>query len=107
MCNFLGAVQINEIVNKVYLLLENQISSLGIELHFDLGENLPSLDVVSNQIQQVIFNVMLNAMDTMPNGGALFVKTYLNNGLILLDVIDTGPGISDEIANQVFEPFLG
>ncbi len=108
-------------------LLENQIARQGIHLDLRLEPDLPPVFVVSNQIQQVILNVILNAMDAMPGGGQLIIlgrmvpqpagrRTKRQKGAATqtaepkpqyLEVFfqDTGPGLTAEIEKNIFEPY--
>ncbi|MGE5699024.1 MAG: ATP-binding protein [Deltaproteobacteria bacterium] len=60
------------------------------------------------QLQQIFLNIVLNAVDAMPNGGTLGVRTYFEKGpdLIHVEISDTGKGISREHADQIFQPFF-
>ena len=63
------------------------------------------IDVVSSQIQQVFFNLILNAFDAMPGGGMLTIQARaVANGVELL-FEDSGLGIPEELRNNIFEPF--
>jgi signal transduction histidine kinase len=80
----------------------------AIEIVKDFDGNLPSVQVDPQQLQQVFLNLLLNALDAMPGGGYLTVKTYYDNGIdsIQIDISDTGKGIEGEIADRIFEPFF-
>ena len=74
---------------------------------FTAGDSLALVDRV--QIQQVLMNLMRNAMEAMRNSERreLIVRTSLeDDGYIAVEVADTGPGISDEIADRLFQPFV-
>ncbi len=60
------------------------------------------------QLQQIFLNIVLNAVDAMPNGGTLGVRTFFEKGpnLIHIEISDTGKGISREHAGQIFQPFF-
>ena len=88
------------------------IGSLGtalpstIELTCDLERGRHSVEADPVEIQQAVLNLALNARDAMPEGGKLTLRTSRAGYRILLDVIDTGVGMSAEVRSRMFEPFF-
>jgi signal transduction histidine kinase len=78
----------------------------NVELNEDFGSDLKSVAVDSGQIQQVLVNVINNAVQSMPEGGRLTISTREKNGLLELSVTDTGSGITDEDKGKIFEPLF-
>ncbi|HAY85459.1 MAG TPA: hypothetical protein DCY42_11210 [Chloroflexi bacterium] len=106
-----GALQkqktnIVDLIDKVLALLEKQLSTQGVEVIQDYEANLPELRVVSNQIQQVFFNLVLNAMEVMQEGGKLSISAKVNGSHLWVEFQDTGPGVASEIQDTIFEPFV-
>jgi signal transduction histidine kinase len=97
---------INELIDRVILLLENQLNSNHIVIKKLFKKNLPSVLVVDNQIQQVFFNLFLNSMEAMPNGGTITLKTSSNLQDVSVFIEDTGLGIADSQRDNIFEPFV-
>jgi len=95
-----------ELVDKVLALLDKQLSNNEIEVVRDYQENLPELRVVSNQIQQVFFNLILNAMEVMKDGGQLIISAKIHQPNLYIEFQDTGPGVSPEVRHTIFEPFV-
>jgi signal transduction histidine kinase len=60
----------------------------------------------SDQLRQVFLNLMLNAIDAMPDGGTLKVRTAAQAGVLIAEVADTGIGIPDTLRDRLFEPFF-
>jgi len=60
---------------------------------------------VEHEIREVIINLLSNAMDAMENGGVLSVKTYDEEDKVVVEIMDTGSGIPEEIREEIFEPF--
>ncbi|MEK7848219.1 MAG: ATP-binding protein, partial [Chloroflexota bacterium] len=60
----------------------------------------------SGELRQVLTNIMLNALDAMPQGGTLSVKTHQQDGMAVIAIADTGAGIPPEIQGKVFDPFF-
>lgn len=97
---------LNEIIEDVFLLLENECIKRDIYIRLELEENLPSLFLNPRQIKQLILNLGFNALDAMNCHGKLTIGTkYQQNNLIQLIVSDTGHGISKEHLGKLFEPF--
>jgi len=97
---------LNEVVRRVLKLLEVQLKDHSIEVHLDLSPDLPHPYLVGDQIQQVIFNIVLNSIDAMPAGGELFLKTSREQGSLQVRIEDSGPGITEEERTRIFEPFV-
>jgi CheY-like chemotaxis protein len=97
-------------------LLRNVLGP-GIEKRFDLDEEeLPPVMADPTQLEVAVLNLAINARDAMPDGGVLTFRTRrvkvvndpdLDNGnYVELSIIDTGPGMSEEVAARAFEPFF-
>lgn len=100
-------VSANELIRSTLKLLEGKLSSSEIEVGTELEPDLPAIQADPAQIRQVLINLILNSLEAMPEGGELMVRTSLHEpGQIRIEVGDTGHGISDEIADQVFDPFF-
>jgi signal transduction histidine kinase/CheY-like chemotaxis protein len=99
-------VNINEVIDKVLKLLDTQLIENKISVHRDFGDNLPLVSIVDNQIQQVLFNLILNAMEAMPNGGQIYIITIVEQDTVAILVEDTGPGVEEEHREEIFEPFV-
>ena len=99
-------VDVLELLQHVLNLTLQQLSQRHIEVKTDLPESLPPIFAVSSQIQQIFFNLILNALDAMPAGGELRIKAQaLENG-VEITFHDTGPGIPENHRNDIFEPFF-
>ena len=97
---------VNELIERVFTLLEKQLSNNNTKIQKKFGKKLPPVLVVSNQLQQVFFNLSLNAMEAMPDGGTLEVSTRRNGKTVEIDFQDSGEGVPKEIRDNIFEPFL-
>jgi two-component system sensor histidine kinase HydH len=78
----------------------------GLEVVRTLGAALPEVALDAGQIRQAVLNLVVNAVQAMPHGGRLTIRTLLEGSTALVEVEDTGPGIPDEITARVFEPFF-
>jgi signal transduction histidine kinase len=110
-------VNINELSLTTMELLSSQFSSAKVKTRLDRAEGLPRVAGDPDRLQQVMINLLLNAVQAMPEGGALAVETRsirrarpgLEGGaeqaFVTFSVQDTGGGISAEIKDKIFDPF--
>lgn len=98
-------IKLNEVVGESLGLFEGRLEKEGIELKKSLSPELPEITVDAGQVNQVLVNLIVNAIQAMPNGGTLTVRTEAMDGHVLIYVEDTGIGMSDEVMEQIFLPF--
>ena len=98
---------INDIVENALALASKRLQHSHVRVHTRLGETLPLIPVVADQIVQVFLNIIINAAEAMPSGGDLLVETRLSDDgdWLLISFQDTGPGLSAEQVANLFEPF--
>lgn len=96
---------LNQIVNDVLELLQPQITANKIDVRLSFSEHAPSLMIDESSMRGALMNLILNAVEAMPNGGTLSVTTGKTDDTLHLEIIDTGRGISEEEAKNIFEPF--
>ena len=73
----------------------------------DLAPDIPMVVGNANQLQQVLMNLAINAQQAMePDGGTVDIATYFDDENVYISVSDTGPGVSQEVAEKIFEPFF-
>ncbi|HET7564969.1 MAG TPA: ATP-binding protein, partial [Gemmatimonadaceae bacterium] len=99
---------LNEVVERTVRLRSYEMSTAGITCTTELASDLPSVTGDARQLQQVLLNLMTNAIQAMaPQGsGALTIVTRADGDRVVLEVSDTGPGIPPEARAHVFEPFF-
>jgi signal transduction histidine kinase len=71
-----------------------------------LGENLPRILIDVNQIKQVFINMMNNAIQAMPNGGNLTIRTLAEQEHVTVQFVDTGVGVPQKYLDKIFDPFF-
>jgi signal transduction histidine kinase len=99
-------VDLNELVRAVLRLLDAQLTSnAAIHPEVDLDPHLPSIQADPEQIKRALQNLALNAMDAMPGGGALRIQTRQYNNTVILEVSDTGQGLTKEECDRLFTPY--
>ncbi len=97
---------LNDIVNRVLELTAHSAKLAKVEVIKELDSSLPKLTADPNQLQQVCTNLVLNAIQAMPQGGKLTLRTSLEKDQLKLEVKDTGYGISPENMRKLFTPFF-
>lgn len=99
---------IHHLMNNTLLLVEHRLKIHKIHLHKTFNTTIPPLFIDENQIQQVILNLVNNAIDALPQGGDIFIETRLHTETKSIEVVfeDNGVGISGEDQKRVFSPFF-
>jgi signal transduction histidine kinase len=98
----------NKIIGELVEMLRAEADRYGVSINTDFSADLPGIRSDRVQLQQVLMNLMLNAIEAMKvTGGSLSVKSRLNEeGLLQISVSDTGPGLPATKEEQIFEPFF-
>jgi signal transduction histidine kinase len=99
-------VNLNLLVADGLYFVESRCQKSGIELVRELEEDLPEITADPGQIYQVLTNLAVNAIQAMPDGGCLTVCTSRKLAGVLLEVRDTGSGMSDTVKESIFTPFF-
>ena len=103
-------IDLNELLDDVLSLTKHLMQTSGVQLEVGLGKNLPWVSVDRNQIKQVFLNLFHNALQAMPNGGSLTVRTATRQRhgrkWVIASITDTGGGITPEHRERIFEPFF-
>jgi two-component system sensor histidine kinase/response regulator len=117
---------LNALINKAVLLIRHNLAKNHVSLKTDLDKRIPPVALDGVKIEQVLLNLFTNAIDAMPKGGALAVKTstqkvaethrdpgsreaghfYAGDTVVVVDVEDTGSGITPEALCKIFDPFF-
>lgn len=103
---FKGPVNLNRVVVDAIDLFKHHFEKEGIELVCVLSPELPTLAADAGQLMQVLVNLVVNAVQAMPEGGRLIVQTHLEDGHVVCTVEDTGVGMTEEVQNRLFVPFF-
>ena len=106
-------LDIRDPVRRALAMVKSRATAAGIGVEDDLHGDLPPIRANAQELEQVFLNLLLNALDAMPRGGTLTVRTEaapptLSGGgrAVAVTVQDTGDGIPQEIRERVFEPFF-
>ena len=98
-------LHLNLLIADGLYFIESRCRKSGIELVRQLDENLPEITADPGQIYQVLINLAVNAIQAMPDGGRLTIRTAREGSGIRLVAEDTGIGMSDEVLKNIFTPF--
>ena len=99
-------VNLNQLVEEGLHFFESRCANEGIELLRSLSPDLPEIPADPAQLNQVIVNLIINALQAMKTGGRLTIRTLAGKEHISLIVEDTGNGMDEEVMKQIFTPFF-
>ncbi len=107
-------VSLRDLVNEALSFYKYRAPLININIETQFDDDEKSVEVDKNQMQQVIFNVLLNAVEAMPQGGNIKIRTCkkmiptlsLKNQFCVIEIKDSGTGISRENQTRIFEPFF-
>lgn len=99
-------LNLNESVKNAVFFLESRCRKNMVKINLDLESALPCIKADSSQIHQVLINLIVNALQAMPKGGIITLRTYHNTENVYLECCDTGIGMDKKIINQIFNPFF-
>lgn len=100
-------VNMNDLVDELSLLVRHKLANQGVRLHHDLLKDLPFVMADAPQLEQAFLNLILNAVEVMPEGGTLTIKTAIfENGQVAVSFKDTGAGMTKEQQQRAFKSVL-
>jgi two-component system NtrC family sensor kinase len=102
----MAACDINQLLEETLALAGLNMQHQPFRVIFTPAHDLPKVIGNADQLRQVFLNLILNAIEAMPDGGTLTVRTIAGPTVALIEVQDTGIGIPDDIRPQLFEPFF-
>jgi two-component system NtrC family sensor kinase len=97
---------LNDNIRHVTELVQYQLRKNNVEVDFELAQVAPIVLVDHFQMEQLFLNLILNAIEAMPRGGRLTLRTAVAGGSAVAEVRDTGTGIPVEIRDRIFDPFF-
>jgi len=103
-----------DLINDTLALLKYRVSLINIDIKTDFSKENIHIEVDKNQLGQVLFNILINAIEAMPKRGRIKVKTYkatikefsFSKQVCVMEINDSGEGVSKEDLAKLFEPFF-
>ena len=102
----LALCDINRVVEQVLVLTDHLFIPHQVVLETHLSRDIPDLWIDRHMMEQVLMNLILNAVQAMKSGGVLTIRTLIKEGSCLVEVKDTGCGISASVLPRIFDPFF-
>ncbi len=99
-------LDVNRLIQESLALLDHQMRQNHIKVEAALDGTLPPVFGNGGKLQQVFINLFLNARDAMSSGGELNIRTAMNDHMVIVDIQDTGIGISEENIKRIYDPFF-
>ena len=99
-------IKIDELIEGILLVMEKQMRESNIQVEISFNPDIPEIMASTNQMRQVMLNILKNAKEAMPKGGTLTVRTSREDNRVLTHIQDTGMGIPEEIRDKIFEAFF-
>ncbi len=117
-----GPVDINILIERLLLLIGKRLSDQNVQFEPNLAPDLPAVQGRADELMQIFLNLMVNALDAMPEGGHLYAqtkmltaeqevgdatgRTHTSPASVMVTITDTGCGISPELQEHIFDPFV-
>lgn len=103
----LSRIRLNPLIHNVLRILYHKLKHYPDDLiRLDLAPGLPAIRGNAAELEQVILNLVLNALDAVDQTDAVHIRTHVDNGRVMLEIEDTGCGIPPENLPKLFEPFF-
>jgi PAS domain S-box-containing protein len=99
-------IDVNELLEGIALFVEKQMREANIDIETRFDMEIPKVMGSTNQLRQVLLNLIRNAKEAMPQGGILSLETMRQNARIVIHIRDTGIGIPEEVQDKIFEAFF-
>ena len=99
-------VSLNAVIEEGLYFLESRCAKEGVAVERRLATGLPEIVADPSQLNQVLVNLVVNAIQAMPEGGTLTIATRPSDSYVVLTVEDTGAGMDQEVQSRIFTPFF-
>jgi signal transduction histidine kinase len=104
----LGLHDLNQVIRNLLTLMRHRLEIVGIQMTLALDENVPVFFFDAKHMEQVLLNLIVNAVEAMSHGGELEIRTAWDTaaGQIRIQIRDEGLGIPEDIRSRIFDPFF-
>lgn len=98
-------VDVHEGLENTLVIMEHKLKQ-GVSVKREYSPDLPRIEAYASELNQVWTNIIDNAIDAMHGEGELSLRTYEERDQVVVEIIDNGPGIPEEICSRIYEPFF-
>ena len=98
-------IDVTEGIDSTLVVLANKVGS-GVTVIRDYGDDVPQIEAIPGELNQVWTNLIDNAIDAMDGDGTLTISTHSDGEHVVVDIADTGPGMPADVQARAFEPFF-
>jgi len=97
---------LHDLIDRVAGVLAEDPQAQNVKLERRYASELPAMNVDPQQLEQVFFNILLNASQAMDYAGTITICTTLNGDAVQVTIGDSGPGVPEQVAADIFKPFF-
>jgi signal transduction histidine kinase len=98
-------VDVHEGLENTLVIMQHKLKH-GVTVKREYSSDLPRIEAYASELNQVWTNIIDNAVDAMNGRGEIRIRTYQTDGRVVVEIIDNGPGIPEEIQFRIYEPFF-
>ena len=98
-------VDIHEGLENTLVIMQHKLKQ-GVTIKREYSANLPRIEAYASELNQVWTNIIDNAVDAMNGKGEIILRTYAEDNRVVVEIVDNGPGMPENIQSRIFEPFF-
>jgi signal transduction histidine kinase len=98
-------VDVHEGLENTLIIMQHKLKQ-GVTVKREYAPNLPRIEAYASELNQVWTNIIDNAVDAMNGKGEIVLRTFTEDGNVVVEIIDNGPGIPEKIQQRIYEPFF-
>lgn len=98
-------VDVHEGLESTLVILQHKLKQ-GVTIKREYSPNLPRIEAYASELNQVWTNIIDNASDAMNGRGEICLRTYAEDQRVIIEIVDNGPGIPENIRTRIYEPFF-
>ncbi len=102
----LSRVNVGSVLRETHLLLQRKIEQRELRIRNDVPPDLPQLQLPEGDLRQIIYNLLLNALQASPDGAEVLLRVRSHDDALHIEIADQGEGIPPEVLPKVFEAFF-
>ena len=98
-------VDVHEGLENTLVIMQHKLKQ-GVTIKREYSANLPRIEAYASELNQVWTNIIDNAVDAMNGKGEIILRTYAEDNRVVVEIVDNGPGMPENIQSRIFEPFF-